>query len=198
MAKVLAHGDDRRWTVEAFDRWHAARPERWELLDGQPLMMAPATIRHRLIKSNAARHLGNGMANGACLVLVDGPAVKSRGLSAIPDIVVARSPVDPLKGEVEAPVVIVEIVSPSSERDDNHRKWLGYRLIPSLQHHLVIEQDGRLVTLRTRTSDVSWDEHLFEHGMIELPAIGASLSLDQIYENVTCAEFSAEMLAVEG
>lgn len=172
-------------TVEAFDRWHAARSERWEFIAGVPVMMAPGSLSHTIIKGNVLRHLANKLAGSPCRAFVDGAEVKSRQLSAIPDVVVACGPIDLASSTIAEPVVIVEVLSPSSERDDIGRKWQGYCLIPSLRHYLVVAQDSRFVTLHTRTGPASFDESIHQEGAIALEAIEVTLTLDEIYEDVT-------------
>jgi Uma2 family endonuclease len=171
-------------TVEAFDRWHLFQPERWEFISGVPVMMAPASLPHSIIKANIARHLGNKLEGTPCRALVDGPEVKSRNLSAIPDIVVACGRLDQSTPTLSDPVLIVEVLSPSSERDDIGRKWQGYCLIPSLKHYLVVAQELPFVTLHTRTGPSSFEERVYEEGTIELSELGISLSLDEIYDGV--------------
>jgi len=171
-------------TVEAFDRWHLFQPERWEFIAGVPVMMAPASLPHSIIKSNIARHLGNKLEGTPCRAIVDGPEVKARSLSAIPDVVVACGRLDQSTATLSDPVLIVEVLSPSSERDDIGRKWQGYCLIPSLKHYLVVAQELPFVTLHTRTGPSSFEERFYEDGIIELGDPGISLSLDEIYDGV--------------
>lgn len=186
-AEVLC---DRRWTVEELDRWHAEQPERWELILGVPVMMAQGSRRHTLIETNIARHLGNKLAGTGCHFYVDGVEVKERNvdLSAVPDVVVECRPPDFSTPEAVEPTVLVEVLSPSIERDDTGRKWRGYRLIPSLRHYLVVDQEERFVTVHTRTGRSSFAEDMVQEGAIELTGLGVSLSLDEVYENVALPE----------
>jgi hypothetical protein len=57
MAKRKPESDLPR-TMAEFDAWHALRPERWEFIAGRPVMMAPASKRPTVVKTNIARHLG--------------------------------------------------------------------------------------------------------------------------------------------
>ena len=171
-------------TVAEFDAWNAQQPERWEFIGGQPVMMAPASLPHTIIKTNIGRHLGNRLVGSGCRVYVDGAEVKSHRLSAIPDVVVACGLIDQSSPAIAAPVLIVEVVSPSTECDDTERKWHSYCLIESLQHYLVVAQESRFVILHARTGPSSFAETLHLDGSIELSALGVSLSLDEIYEDV--------------
>ena len=47
-----ARREDWPRTIEEFEAWHARQPERWEFIDGQPRLMAPASMKHSIIKSN--------------------------------------------------------------------------------------------------------------------------------------------------
>jgi Uma2 family endonuclease len=174
-------------TVEEFDRWSAEQPERWELIAGVPVMMATGSRPHAMLKGNIYRHLGNKLAGGRCHAYVDGVEVKSHMLVAVPDVVVECRPPDLGTPTIAEPVLIVEVMSPSSERDDTLRKWHGYCLIPSLKHYLVVSQEERFATLHTRTGPSSWAETVHQDGTIELAAIGVSLTMDEIYEGVDLA-----------
>lgn len=173
-------------TVEEFDRWHAQQPERWEFIAGVPVMMAPGSNNHSTIKGNIFRHIANRLPSTTGRAFVDGPEVKSRNLSAIPDVVVTCGPVRGDVRRIDDPVVIVEVLSPWSERDDIERKWHGYCVIPSLRHYPIVAQGSRFVTVHTRTGPASFEEWVYEDsGEIALPAIGVTLALDEIYEDVT-------------
>lgn len=171
-------------TVEEFDRWNAEQPERWELIGGVPVMIAPAALAHTIIKGNIFAALRAGLGGKRCRAYVDGAEVKGHKLVAIPDVVVECRPPDLRSPTLAEPVLIVEVTSPSSERDDTHRKWRGYCLIPSLQHYLVVSQEERFATLHSRTGPSSWAETVHQDGTIELAAVGVALSLDEIYEGV--------------
>jgi Uma2 family endonuclease len=181
---------DLPWTVEEFDRWHAEQPERWELISGVPVMMAQGSRRHTIIKGNVFRHLANKLAGTGCRVYVDGAEVKERSLrlSAVPDVVVECRPPNFSTPEVSEPVLLVEVLSPSSERDDTGRKWQGYCLLPSLGHYLIVDQEKRFVTVHTRTGPSSFAEEVVREGVVELSTVGVSLTLDEIYEDVTFPE----------
>src|SRR4051794_672260 len=171
-------------SVEAFDRWHLFQGERWEFIAGVPVMMAPASLPHTIIKGNIYAALRAKLPGTPCRALVEGAEIKSRNLSAIPDVLVACGPLDQSTPTVEEPSLIVEVLSPSSERDDTGRKWQGYCLIPSLRHYLVVAQELPFVTLHTRTGPSSFEERVYENGTIELGDLGISLSLDEIYDGV--------------
>jgi Uma2 family endonuclease len=110
---------------------------------------------------------------------VDGPQILTDEISAIPDVVVTCSAIDLATPVVAEPVIIVEVMSPSSEADDAGRKWFSYRKIPSLKHYLVFSQDQR-VEVHSRAGDL-WRERFLSAGAIELDDPPVRLEIEAIY-----------------
>ena len=179
-------------TVEEFDRWHAEQPERWELIAGVPVMMAPESMPHTIIKGNVFAALRAKLDGTRCRTLVDGAEIRTLDLSAIPDVLVTCCPLDQRRSTVHEPTLIVEVPSPSSERDDTGRKWQGYCLIPTPKHYLVVSQERPFVTLHTRKGEFAGDERVHVEGVVELTGLDISLSRDEIYQDVEFAEAGAD------
>jgi Uma2 family endonuclease len=175
-----ARREDWPRTVEEFELWHARQPERWEFIDGQPRMMAPASMRHSIIKRNVFRALDRAFEGSACEALVDGPQILTDEISAIPDVVVSCTALDLSTPVIAEPVIIVEVMSPSSEVDDSGRRWLAYRNIPSLKHYLVLSQGKRLVHVHSRAGDI-WRERFLSAGALELDDPPLRLELAALY-----------------
>jgi Uma2 family endonuclease len=175
-------------TVEEFNRWHARQPARWKFIGGVPVMMTPPSMPHTIIKGNVYATLRNKVAGTSYRVLVDGAEIKSQGLSAIPDVLVTCAPLDQTTSTVHEPTLIVEVLSPSTEREDVGRKWQGNCLIPSLRHYLVVSQEQPFVTVHTRVSEFEWAERVYVEGEIVLAEPEVSLSLDEIHEGVSFEE----------
>ena len=68
MAKRKPESDLPR-TLAEFERWNAEQPERWEFIAGTPVMMAPGSLPHTIIKGNIFRHLANKLADSRCRVV---------------------------------------------------------------------------------------------------------------------------------
>ncbi len=179
MAKAAPIEDWPR-TVAAFEEWHALQPERWEFVAGRPRLMAPASMRHSIIKNNVGFALRQALADRGCAALVDGPQILTEDISAIPDVVVTCAPIDLATPVIAEPVIIVEVMSPSSAGDDHGLKWLSYRKIESLNHYIIVAQHQRLVHVHSRAGDV-WRERFLSTGMLELDAPPVTLELDTIY-----------------
>jgi Uma2 family endonuclease len=167
-------------TVAAFEEWHALQPERWEFVAGRPRLMAPASMRHSIIKNNVGFALRQALAEGGCTALVDGPQILTDDISAIPDVVVTCAPIDLTTPIIASPVLIVEVMSPSSAGDDHGLKWLSYRKIASLNHYIIIAQDQRLVHVHSRAGDI-WRERFVSTGNLVLDDPPIRLDLDAVY-----------------
>jgi Uma2 family endonuclease len=182
-------------TVEEFLAWLETRPEteRWELIGGEPVrLMAPTTFAHALIKDNVVAALRSALAaRGAgppCRVVSDGPAVRRAddGRSFYqPDAVVtcARS-IDPTAITVPDPVVIMEVLSPSTRTRDFTAKMQGYFALPSVAHYLLVEQRKRLVVLMFRNAAGRIETAFRAEGRIDLDPPGVGLDIGDVYTGV--------------
>jgi Uma2 family endonuclease len=90
----------------------------------------------------------------------------------------------------EQPRLVVEVASRSTRATDRREKLTNYRAIASLQHYLIVEQRRREVTAHFRDASGEWQRTEFvDAGRMELPFLGTSLTLDEIYEDVPMPAF---------
>jgi Uma2 family endonuclease len=101
-----------------------------------------------------------------------------------PEVVVTCRPLAPDDDRLSDPTVIIEVLSPTTETHDRIRKWREYQMIASLQHFVLIAQSERRVEVYTRQPS-GWQLAVVEppDDTVALPALGASLSLEAIYED---------------
>ena len=170
-------------TVAEFLDWPTPDgSSRWELIDGAPVAMAPASDRHALIHAEAARLLGNHFAEHRpdCRTLIEPGVRPDDNNLRIPDLVVdCGEPADRL---LRAPVLIVEILSPSNWR----RTWdnvLRYTAMQGVAEVLVLHQDRVMAEVMRRGPGGAWDEHLLliDGDELELTSIGFSAPLAAFY-----------------
>jgi Uma2 family endonuclease len=181
-----ARREDWPRTVAEFQDWHARQPERWEFIDGHPRLMAPASIKHAIIKSHVGFALRQALADTPCAALIDGPQILADEISAIPDVIVTCAPIDLSTPVIAEPAIIVEVMSPSSEADDAGRKWFSYRKIRSLRHYLVLSQDKRVVQVHSRSGNL-WRERFVSSGRLELDEPALELEVDALYAGTAIA-----------
>jgi Uma2 family endonuclease len=144
-----------RFTADKFIAWAAEQPRgRFELAGGQVVAMAPECMAHTRAKFDAAIALRAAIAARGlgCEALIDGPTVRIDEATVYePDALVRCGP--RLPGDtVEAPdpVIVVEVVSPSSRGIDSGAKLMGYFRLPSVRHHLVLDAETRAVVHHRR------------------------------------------------
>jgi Uma2 family endonuclease len=133
----------RRMTVAEFLDWAAAQPRgRYELVRGEVVAMAPERVRHSLTKLAVAVALRDAVKRAAlpCTVFPDGMTIVfDNEHSREPDAAVQCGVAISLDSTVlEAPLIVVEITSPSSERDDTGEKLVEYFSVPSIHHYLIV------------------------------------------------------------
>ncbi|HUN06676.1 MAG TPA: Uma2 family endonuclease [Aggregatilineales bacterium] len=161
-----------------------------EYLDGEVFAMAGASESHNIITGNTYAALHSQLRKRPCNVYPSDMRVRTpdSGLYSYPDIsvVCGDTQIDREIGDTLLnPTVIIEILSPTTERFDKGKKLQHYRRIPSLQAYLLIAQDIAQVEMYLRQGD-QWiysDFTAFD-AVINLPMIGCTLTLSDIYEKV--------------
>jgi Uma2 family endonuclease len=113
----------------------------WQLIDGQPAAMAPATEAHGALQSEIARLIGNHLVakGGPCRVISEGgivPRVRSDRNYRIPDLSVTCAPPS-TNFMVAEPILLIEILSPGNEAETWANVW-AYATIPSVMEILVV------------------------------------------------------------
>ena len=180
MAKALPHP----WTVEDFLAFEAEEPERYEFVGGIVRMMTGGSFAHSVIKTNVANGLNAALGNGPCLAVVDELKVVTDTAIMYPDVVVVCTPMAPDDDRVSDPTVVVEVLSPTTERHDRIAKWREYQRIGALRHFVVVAQKERRIEVYSRTA-TGWALATVEppDDEVVLDALEAHLSLEAVYEN---------------
>lgn len=145
-------------TTNASVRWAEQRPEgeRWELLDGEPVAMAPERLGHARPKLRALQALQAAIVERglACEAFINGVAVRVDDRSTYqPDALVrCGEPLDDDTLLAVDPLIVVEVASPSTGKADLTTKLEGYFRIPSLCHYLILIAGRRSVIHHARGS----------------------------------------------
>ncbi len=163
----------------------------WEFIEGVPTLMAPGSKAHTLIKTNAARVLGNALAGRDCMVLVDGAIVEVGNSSLIPDIIVTCAPLDFSTPRVDEPLIVVEILSPSGEKDDLGRKLYLYMAAGGVRHYLTIPQDAPRIVHHEQRDDLPAGQFvsgIVGPGPLRLDPPGCTIDVESIFEGVAFAD----------
>lgn len=169
--------------------------EKCEYYDGGVYAMAGASEQHNLIAMNVAALLHAHLRGRSCRTYPSDMRVKvmKTGLYTYPDftIVCGQSQfIDPEKRDTLVnPTVIIEILSPSTERYDRGLKFQHYRTIETLQEYILIAQDKHHIERFTRQENNEWvlSEAIGIESSIPIASIQARLHLEDVYEQVALA-----------
>ena len=165
---------------------------RHEYVDGRVYAMAGASDEHNRIAGNIFRELGNALRGHKCEPFINDMKVKiPPGLADVyyyPDVLIAYDPTDNARYFRERPSVIIEVLSPETERTDRREKAIAYRQIPTVEAYVLIEQERMAATILRRT-EPGWQSELLEGpgSILKLPGLGVEIPLERIYERTTVA-----------
>jgi len=185
--------DLRNQTLEDFLAWEREQPERWERVGHRVWMMTGGTLAHNRITLNMAAGLRTRL-DPACEVFSSDVKVVSPAKDVMyPDVVVACGDLDDRATELDAPVVVVEILSErTAARDHGPKRW-AYQTIPSLQQFVLIDQYAPVVEVASRDPDGSWRSviHRDLQARLRLEALGVEIGLDEVFARVEFTEQEA-------
>jgi len=165
-----------------FLAWEREQPERYEYAGGVVTMVTGASLVHVTITMNIAFALRQSLRGSGCRPFTNDAKVLAGGSVRYPDITVTCTPCGGKDDIVPDPIVVIEVISPSTERDRGRKKF-DYFATPSIQQYAIIEQDGRRVDLYTRSGNRWTDEIVEGDATLTLSSIGVEITLDAIYED---------------
>jgi Uma2 family endonuclease len=164
--------------------------EKSEYVNGRVYAMSGASRLHNLIAGNIFRELGNQLRGRPCETYMSDMRVKVQrtGMYTYPDVVALCEQPRLEDAELDTllnPAVIVEVLSPSTERYDRGEKFAHYRRLESLREYVLVAQGTPLVEHFRREGD-SWvlTEVSDPGGDLRLSSLGCTLQLADIYERV--------------
>src|ERR1700726_1659184 len=166
-------------SLDEFLAWEREQPERYEYAGGVAMMMTGGSLDHSTIASNLWTALRGGLRGSACRAFRGGTKIIANNSIRYPDLSVTCTPVRGDEDTVLEPVLVVEVISPSTEREDRGRKKFDYFARPSIQQYAIIETG----CLYTRSGDRWTDEIVEGDAALTLSSIGVEISLDAIYED---------------
>lgn len=180
-------------TVPEFLAWDAPGGTRWQLVDGEPIAMAPASRTQGALQLELGGLIRNHLADAGspCTVVAAPgivPRVRTNENFRIPDLAVTCTRYDTEEYDVSDPVLIVEILSPSNRADTWRNVW-AFATIPSLQEILLLSSTAVRAELLRRGSDGTWPaaSTVIEDGDLVLESIDLTVPLAGIYRTTRLA-----------
>jgi Uma2 family endonuclease len=177
-----------RLTVDAYLAWAGAQPARprHELVRGRIVEMAAEKNLHAIVKGDAFVALRSAIRNAglSCTVFPDGAGVRVGADSLYePDVTVTCAAFDPQAVWVPEPVILVEVLSPGTERCDLGVKLADYFRLPSTAHYLILDPEAKLVVWHARAGE-ALRTSTHEDGTLRLDPPGLTLAVGDLFASV--------------
>jgi Uma2 family endonuclease len=181
-----------KYTLEEYIELDKNSEEKYEFFNGEVFAMAGGSPNHVRISGNVFARLSEKLRGRECEAFASDMRIKVPAAFPYryPDVsVVCGEPVfDELQGQqmLVNPILLVEVLSPSTAAYDLGEKFTAYQSIASFQEYLLISQDRPLVIQHVRQSHRRWLRIEIEglEAEVSLQSIGVTLGLNEIYERV--------------
>jgi Uma2 family endonuclease len=177
-----------RMTAAEFFRWQERQEYRYELVDGVPRMMVGAMRRHDRIVVNLLRELSNRLRGTGCQPFTaDTAVVIPNGNVRRPDVGVDCGRFDDTAMHADLPVLVVEVLSPSTRRFDTRDKLDEYKSVASIRTVLLVDPEQPSVTAWERAPDATWRSRSIAgiENELAVDAPGLTIKLRDVYDGLS-------------
>jgi Uma2 family endonuclease len=173
-----------RLTRDEFRLWTEKQTGRYERIAGEPVAMSPERVIHARLKTRVWAALDRAIQSAGldCEALGDGVTVEIGDETDYePDAIVNCGPrLDPDAIAATNPVIVVEVLSPSTQSIDSSDKLADYFRVPSIQHYLIVRAKRREIIHHARTgADIV--SRAINIGSISLDPPGISIDIADVY-----------------
>jgi Uma2 family endonuclease len=178
-------------TREAFLAWEERQDLRYEFDGIRPVAMTGGTRAHAGIQRNLMLAIGGRLRGQRCRIFGSDLKIDTGHGFRYPDAFVTCTPGAGSSTIVADPVVIFEVLSPSTASVDQITKNREYAAIPSVRRYVLLAQDRVGATVFERAGD-DWIGHVIaDEATLDLPEIGIALPLAELYEGVAAEDEEA-------
>ena len=175
-------------SVEEYLAGEESSDVKHEYVGGAVYAMAGTTRTHNTIGGNLHGELRTHLRGGPCQAYTNDVKVRllirGEDLFYYPDVMVGCDPRDTDEHFLRFPKLIVEVLSPSTERLDRREKFWSYLTIPTLEEYVLIAQESPAATIHRRRTDWQPETVIGVDSTLHLESVGLSLPLRVLYENV--------------
>ena len=177
------------YTEEQYLAWEETAGEKSEYVDGQIRAMSGGSVPHASIPVNIGGELRAALRGRGCRVLSSDMNVWAVGALYYPDLSVVCGAITYRNGNkhvITNPIVVVEVLSPSTEPKDRGEKFIRYQQIETLRSYLLVSQTEPRVELFERGENGHWDYSMVAglENTIAIPPLGVTLALSEVYDQV--------------
>jgi Uma2 family endonuclease len=161
---------------------------RHELVDSHAYAMVGASSVHNLLAGTLFAALHTHLRGNPCRVFMSDMKVRTGQDFYYPDILVTCETFDPKTLFQTAPILIIEVLSDSTERTDRHEKRLAYQRFDSLKEYVLVAQDRMEVEIYRRIENGWKIERLEARDILHFESVGFTMPVAKIYRDVLDAE----------
>lgn len=160
---------------------------RHEYIYGEVYAMAGTSDKHNRIAGNLYSRIDNHLGNSQCETFIESVKLRADEQTFYyPDVMVACDENPESSYYRQEPILLVEVLSPSTERTDRTEKLNVYKNIPTLHEYLIVWQDEIHAELHRKQTDNSWITEVYDEidSEIRLDSVELDLTLAEIYRRV--------------
>jgi Uma2 family endonuclease len=175
-------------SAQDFLAWDATQTVRHEFIAGEVFAMAGAGEAHVTVAGNLYVALRQHLAGTPCRTFITDMKLRVEAADAFfyPDVMVSCSAADAADPMVKRdPVLLVEVLSPTTAAFDRGDKFVAYRKLPGLREYLLVDTESRRCDLYRKGEDGLWVLHPFEPGQgLRLESVALDLPAVQLWAEV--------------
>lgn len=184
----MAEPATRRMTLAEFLAWDDGTDTRYELIDGFAVAMPPPTEAHRILALRLGSRIDAALASRRpCNAQIEAGVVRPDRAASyyVPDIAVTCQPNEPGRQLMVDPILVVEILSPSTERSDRRVKLPAHQNIESVCEILLIDSDSHHAEVYRRENH-HWGIELVRgaEAMLFLKSVDVRISMSELYQGI--------------
>lgn len=173
-------------SVEDYLEGEKISPVRYEYVYGEIYAMVGTSDNHNRIVGNLVTSLSVHLRDSSCEPFFGDIKVRvSQNVYYYPDVLVSCEENPYFRNQ---PILIVEVVSPSTKEIDRREKLLFYQQMPSVQEYAIVEQEKMHLEIHRRQPDGRWITYFYNDDDLDerigFQSVGLSLSLEEIYRRV--------------
>lgn len=188
-----APAQKRLYTEDEYLALEERAEEKSEYVHGEIHPMSGGTSYHGALAMNLGAALIAALRGRGCLTMSSDVKVRAAGQMYYPDVSVTCGPQEYYGGNrtvITNPLLVAEVLSPSTERKDRSEKFHHYLAVESLAVYLLVGQDEPRIEQFSRAAGGSWHYTLVSglEGVLDIPALSISLRLADIYDQIDFAD----------
>jgi Uma2 family endonuclease len=181
MSSVPAHRE--KISIEDYLAGETRTEIKHEYLDGEVVAMGGASAKHGLVVTGLGLAIGPHARRKGCQLFMADMKVRvlhtNQTFFYYPDLLLACDPQDRDPYYRRHPCLIVEVLSPSTERIDHREKLFAYQAIPTLREYLLVDPEKRQVEIYRFGDPAQYEVHT--QGSVRLDCLDVEITLDDIY-----------------